>query len=599
MPVLNESSRRNLTLLIFLILGPFFLSFIVYTLFARNLPGSIKTEEKKISSIIGYNVNFSQRDFLRPGAQRLSNVIFSSRSSSCEILFCPEIYFIKEDNPDFIKKIASNIDSNALSKIEGKFDEINLSCDNKPHSQERISNVPYRRIVKTPKKSLISLLFSPIDSVVKDSSTNKINDCYDRAFNDYLLIIIPTAFCKKSQILDIKNDFYNLFHQITNNIGNSSNPTLLCCFAIGELRLLNDQEYEFIQEDVCDQPRKNNRELAAFFNEKKTTSKHGLSVPITKANTQLDVETMIRSFEIASPILEKCVALYIDQKDQKRVDVIFELKNISNCSPYYFCFESFPQQSTKRLEFNSQSAPTPTSFAELFIPFFKAFGPTCWFSGKIEVESFSSENVFFTACNNNTETQVKQSSEETLNQSSIIPYWNARLNDFHLCNCKLDVLSKHIKLPNFTGNITDLTVLSGIINQGVFEGSGKLEIKNGTIPKSVLKNFSDNKYWEIIPSQTLNYHFINDEIPFNEFELSFNTTKTGITFDSNYRNKIIACYENGSTQYGIFLSEVNTGNMIPYFQILKALTNSETDTFWSPLFKNAINHLPMANATQK
>ena len=159
----------------------------------------------------------------------------------------------------------------------------------------------------------------------------------------------------------------------------------------------------------------------------------------------------------------------------------------------------------------------------------------------------------------------------------------------------MEELSAKTNLPPFTGTLSDLHVVNGIIRQGVFEGFGSLKLSEGTIPVTVIEKLCENNCLEVIPQKILDYRFLNDAVPFNEFEILFETTKRGVIFDSHYRNKIIACYEKGTVKYAFFLPETTAGKPVSYAKPLRALLDvKEEEDLWSPLFRDAINHLPVS-----
>ena len=104
----------------------------------------------------------------------------------------------------------------------------------------------------------------------------------------------------------------------------------------------------------------------------------------------------------------------------------------------------------------------------------------------------------------------------------------------------------------------------------------------------------DKRALDVSPRNVIQLHFINDAVPFNELESQFELSENGITFNSSYHNKIIAYYEQGKTKYGLFLPASVAGKEIPYGETLSVLFDSQSvDSFWTPLVKNALNHLPV------
>lgn len=121
-----------------------------------------------------------------------------------------------------------------------------------------------------------------------------------------------------------------------------------------------------------------------------------------------------------------------------------------------------------------------------------------------------------------------------------------------------------------------------------------MKINRGAIPAKVVYRLIDKQALDVSPRNVIQLHFINDAVPFDELETQFELSENGITFNSNYHNKIIAYYEQGSIKYGLFLPPSIAGKEIPYGETLSVLFDSQNiDSFWTPLVKNALNHLPV------
>ncbi len=593
MAVLNESSRRGLTLLIFFLFGPLLLVFISFQLFSRNTPNSLRLEEKKLSTLINYDVKIGKREFLRPGAQRLLQTSCSTHISQETILFCPEIYIITENDPNFIRKITSTIDSYAIDKdfeFESESDnDVNFKSTVQIGQNQTFNNAT----VSVPKASLETLLFAPS----QDDENSDLFSNQQVAFDQYTLVVIPNLFCKKSQVLDLKTDFTNLFNQASKILGFPQDSSLVVCFAFGKIDIQKEEEFELAVQNSQSSPpvRKSNSELAAFFKDNKLTP-----IEDSEVLSSAVLENKIRTFEAESPSLENGRALYISNSHNKRIDAVFGLKRVVDTAPYYLSFESFEDRSKYRLDFKTGETPIPSSFVSEFIPFFETFGQTSWFKGQLRLESFSSEKAYFQNRATNTIDPVNDSltaDNQTLSQT--LPYWIVSLHDISLCNCNLSSLSAQINLPQFQGTITDLTISSGIIKQGVLEGTGYINVKDGSIPSYVLNKLATTNFVEVVPQKILKLRFLNDAIPFDELSLSFDITQSGMILDSTYRNKIVACYDRGNVQYGVFLPEQTCGKTISYARVLQIFIDYENDEFWSPLLRSAINHLPVPGRTKK
>ena len=98
MTMLSERTRRALTLTLFFFLGPALLGVLGYRLFARSTSVALTKEESRLSQRTGFQVEIEEREYLRPGSQRLLNVEFTSSQTGKSAFFCPEIYLVREND---------------------------------------------------------------------------------------------------------------------------------------------------------------------------------------------------------------------------------------------------------------------------------------------------------------------------------------------------------------------------------------------------------------------------------------------------------------------------------------------------------------------
>lgn len=561
-----------------------------YKLFSRSTPLMLQAEESRLASALGYDVSFEKREFLRPGAQRLLNVRLFIKNTPEEIAFCPELYFISENDPRFIQKIARTLDAYHNRSLISESSDIQKSDDKMPvRDNSYDANIDAVDIVSVSKSNLEDVLFQTKDELFESKITQN--------FENYELIVVPSIQCRKDQMLDIKANFFNMFRQAVNK--QISSLAIVYGIAIGEIIIQEKTDFQSLTQQVQSTPmRKTNNELASFFSDKTPDSQFS-----NQPNMSFEeIENCVRKFESDTPIVQNLKALYVANTDKKRIDVVFELKKISEGIPYFASFESFIKESTTRISFDSSEVPTPNSFVGLFNSGFLQLGMGSWFTGKVELQSFSSENGFALA--HKTKPNVtKELNSETLQinsgVNSAFPYWTINVNSFHLCNCNLEAICKQIDFPQVTGMLTDLTIDKGNVRQGIFRGVGKLSIRGGTIPVNAITILQERHVLEIVPQNIMKFRFANEALPYTEFALSFKIDDTGICLDSNYKNKIIACYENQNLKFGLFLSEKVSNKVIPYSQALQALVEStRKDRNWTTLAKKALNHLPISQGNQ-
>ena len=576
MMVLNESSRRFLTLVLFFLLGPSLLVFVGYKLYSRNTQSYLISVERRLPQLVGGNLHISGREFLRPGAQRLLNVTLTSKLNE-EMAFCPEIYLIEENDLEFIKRFASSIDVCSTHPQNDSFGKSVVDSDSiAPHEDNVISN--------NSRQSLASLVSVNLSKGTSAQKTRK---------KGYTLIVIPTLYCQENQILKIKAAFMNL---IQDTIALQEKNTPIRALAVGKLYILKPNKDNRLLEQVASTkaPRKSNRELAAYFNvptPSSTFSSHKLS--------NGEIEDKVRLFESDNSVVNNIRALYIAADKGARIDAIFNLDKISlvGTTPHFISIETNNKQSTVRIELDFKDVPTPVSFMATFVPFFQKFGRACWFSGKMIVNSFSSEQGFIVAKSDQVGKGV--ASEKEPKEQPDVPRWSVQLENACFQNCILETLNERAALPLITGQLSNLTISEGLIRQGIFEGTGTVKIKEGSIPVEILDNLCKTSCLEVVPSEILNFQFLNNSVPFTELELHFKMNRSGIVFDSKAPEKIVAYYVvNDRAQYFFFLPEKTAGRVLPYSKPLYAFVDpAEEDVFRTPIFKNALKHLPVTLPT--
>lgn len=570
MAVLNDSTRRFLTLVLFILLGPSLLFLVGYKLFARNSGNSLVTEERRLSQFIEGSLHFSNREYLRPGAQRFLNVSFSSESNE-DVAFCPEVYLIEEDNPEFIRKYASSFDTPS-----DQTSSADIANEENESSSHCFVDDTSEKTLEIKRQSFEKLLFS------NESNNVSLTSAFESQTKKYSLIVIPTVLCRDDRLLEVKATLMNLIYRTAPT---SKENKRIVGLAIGNFRIVKSNEIFLpINQEIS---RKSNQELAAYF------SVASSSLPlVSPQRSDEEIEEKIRLLESETPCVNNIKILYVGSKRNARVGATFEFDKLyQEGEPrHYISIETDKDHSSILIDFN---APTPVSLMAQFVPFFQQFGQTCWFSGQLVGNFFSSEHGFVSARSE----QFQQVEEKETEKTTVdVPLWSVRLKDAHFQNCDLTSINAQTNLPEFTGKISDLSIDKGTIRQGVFEGTGTICIQDGTVPTDVLSRLCRTNCLEVVPSTALNYRFINDSVPFNEFELQFKMNKNGIVFDSKYPNKIVACYEKGNVKYGFFLPQTTAGRVLPYARPLFALVDStEEDVFRTPLFKSALNHLPVTS----
>ena len=518
----------------FVILGPVALFLACGVLYWQRTPRAATQEGIEISHNLRYDVSFDRSERVRPSVHRFVNVEIRSRESCEEILFCPEIYKVVLSDLKLLHSFAVSFDNRGRSSSANERENIR-STNNSNNSQQ---------------------------NELCGSFSDLVCDSIDR-IKTYTLIVLPRVFYRSSQANKITEALADRLLRVVGDDSSDSEHTSILCIVADEIQLLPENDYETIGRAKSDIPNlRTKHELISLFRSAIFQIPRG-SVGVTEAKTQK--ETV--AFATEPPRLEKFRALHFNSHVFARTDVLYELQKISAPVPYYASVVSDKLERNSWIEYDSSLSPTPGSLAIHFVPTMSFLTSKGWFTGKMLFQS-------------------------TANSKS--GDWTTHLEDFRLCGCELNDICSRFSLPTFTGEVANLTIVSGQICDGIFSGEGTVRVLEGTIPFEVIERLHSTKMLKVLPPQTMQLRFINNATPFDEFELQFSFDDNGVMFDSNYSNKIIAYYKEGSVKYGLFLPEETAGKRIPYATPLTALFDSQNESsFWNPLVRNALNHLPI------
>lgn len=536
MSALRERTRRFWTSTLFVLLGPAALCLASFALYWQTTSSAALSKSTRMSQKLRYDVALGSHEQLQPGVQRFVNVEIYSQDSDEPILFCPEIYKLRLSDTKLLHAFATSFDERGCKNEAGN-DATELPTAEWSPS-EFDSNRDYMSFADATYNSVTNL-------------------------RNYTLLVLPQVFYRSSQISEVVRALNDKLTRAVGDVGDDAENVSALCVVANDIQLLSDEEYSDItRSETSRDDVKTKSELVGIFRTFVFQTPRG-DYGINETSTQNEVV----AFSSEAPKFEKFRALHFNTPQTVRTDALFELQKMSSSVPYYVSIVRNKLENTTRIEYDSITNATPGSLASRFVPFLNVLDQKGWFKGRIIFRwtEGRSEN-----------------------------FWEAQLDDFHLCNCELEELSRKFDLPSFTGIITDLSITNGQICGGVFCGEGSIKVSAGTIPVRVVQRLAAMRMLEASPRQALQLRFINDATPFNELELQFSLDKDGILVNSNYRNKIIAYYEKGTVKFGLFLPEEIAGQRTPYADSLSALFESQdARAFWNPMVRNALNHLPV------
>ena len=594
MAKLRDRTRRLWTTLLFFLGGPTLLGLVAFRLYWRTTDAALDLERARLTAATPFDVDFADRQFLRPGVRRYLDATFAPPSTAEPVVFCPEIYFLTNVDDETLTAFVRSFDERSGRVVSADFNE-NSENDDSPENAQNSAVAP-----PSDAPSTASLLFDEDGDLCGDA----------------LLAVVPSIYCRDLGVFQSKNIFRDEFLRLLGPNAFAERPRALC--VVAEEVVFQDEttfratlDAAFASDDAPE-PRSTS-DLRALFRVAATQTDRG-AADVSTATTEREVV----AFASEAPTLERFRALYVDSPERKRVETLFEPRKISAPRPLFVSLETGRDAGSARFAFDAGSTPTPSVFAARFFPFFRSLSPESWFVGSLsasDAPDFGAE--FFptpavaTAKTGQTASTLDAAASETALSSvantnkANAPFslaaervWTTRLDGFSVFRCDLKKLTSQVDLPRFSGVVAEFAVDQGATRRGVFLGSGSLRILDGAFPHSFWSRLCAENRLRVHPAQTLvSYRFMNDATPFNEFEILFETRPEGIVFDSRYQNKIVAVYQSNNLTYSFYLDKSIAGRPLPYAEPLRALfATQDARDFWTPLMRAALNHLPIERA---
>ncbi|MBQ9800011.1 MAG: hypothetical protein IJO40_08735, partial [Thermoguttaceae bacterium] len=129
MAKLRDRTRRFWTTLLFFLGGPALLGFVAFRLYWRTTDAALDVERARLTAATPFDVDFSDRQFLRPGVRRLLNATFSPPSTAEPAVFCPEIYFLTKVDDETLTAFVRSFDERSGRVVSADFNEDAESAD--------------------------------------------------------------------------------------------------------------------------------------------------------------------------------------------------------------------------------------------------------------------------------------------------------------------------------------------------------------------------------------------------------------------------------------------------------------------------------------
>ena len=579
MAKLRDRTRRFWTALLFFLGGPALLGFVAFRLYWRTTDAALDLERARLTAATPFDVDFADRQFLRPGVRRYLNATFSPPSTAEPAVFCPEIYFLTNVDDETLTAFVDSFDERSGRVVSADFNEDAESAE-KTDSPKNVD--VSGDALRSDAPSTASLLFD------EDGDLRQAKNIFCAEF---LRLVGPNAFAERPRALCV------VAEQVVFQDETAFRATLDAARAA----------------DAAPPTPRSTNDLRALFRVAATQTDRG-AADVSASTTEREVV----AFASEAPTLERFRALYVDSPERKRVETLFEPRKISCPRPLFVSLVTARDAGSARFAFDAASTPTPSVFAARFFPFFRSLSPESWFVGSVSAgdapdfgadffpsrpvvpgsDSGSVPALDATSAGVPLDGSKNAAPSSAAFASDAEPVWTTRLDRFSVYRCDLKKLTAQVDLPRFSGVVAEFAVKRGATRRGVFLGSGSLRILDGAFPHSFWSRLCADGRLRVHPAQTLrSYRFMNDATPFNEFEILFETRPNGVVFDSRYTNKIIAVYQENSLTYSFYLDKAIAGRPLPYSEPLRALFETQdARDFWTPLMRAALNHLPIERA---
>ncbi|MBQ2850597.1 MAG: hypothetical protein IJE77_08950, partial [Thermoguttaceae bacterium] len=359
MAKLRDRTRRFWTTLLFFLGGPALLGFVAFRLYWRTTDAALDVDRARLTAARPFDVDFSDRQFLRPGVRRLLNATFSPPSTAEPVVFCPEIYFLTKVDDETLTAFVRSFDERSGRVVSADFNEDAESADSSENADVS-ADAP-----RSDAPSTASLLFDEDGDLCGDA----------------LLAVVPTIYCRDLSVFQAKNVFCAEFLRLVGPNAFAERPLALC--VVAEQVVFQDEATFRETLDaalVSDEPptSRSTNDLRALFRVAATQTDRG-AADVSTATTEREVV----AFASEAPTLERFRALYVDSPERKRVEALFEPRKISAPRPLFGALETARDAGSAWFAFDAGSTPTPSVFAARFFPLFRSLSPESWFVGSV------------------------------------------------------------------------------------------------------------------------------------------------------------------------------------------------------------------------
>ena len=276
------------------------------------------------------------------------------------------------------------------------------------------------------------------------------------------------------------------------------------------------------------------------------------------------IEARIKRFseEPEGRALERVEGSFQNSPERTSFECAFRFTSIPAMAPCRLTIARSPLSDERSVMFDTANGPFPATFLATFLPIFEAAGPSSWFTGKIE-SRWAADGTCRVA-----------------------------LPEGALFRADLAPTASRMSATPLSGQVARLTFDAVTVENGVFLGRGELHLVRGALDKRFFARLTDLLSLRFQPAGALSNNFPNDAVPYDQLQIRFEFRPDGAFFQSAYPSGVIGACSGDRFSYSVFLPTDAPQSPIPYQKLLSTLDESDR-TFWTPFYRDAMNHLPV------
>ena len=179
------------------------------------------------------------------------------------------------------------------------------------------------------------------------------------------------------------------------------------------------------------------------------------------------------------------------------------------------------------------------------------------------------------------------------------PRRRTNLDGVEIHDADLSRLLKGITSTRMEGSLGRLTIKEGDLFDDVFLGSGRIHLVDARFKKDFLTRFGKQFGLVFQPGNILINRFPDDMVPLDRVMFDFTLGRGGVSIRAAAASEgIVAVNESTTPSYRILLPPAGE-KTVPYPALLETLSDGSGNSFWSRFTRDALNHLPVPEETER